>query len=391
MYLGYAKIMTAGQVQDLERFTVQELPGNHAYQATASRRPLFARVPARGRVNELLATEVLNALPWSGAVRDTAELQPDGGWKLINFDGAAGVRLQYNLNGTPYNGINTYTGQVQVRGEGTDIGKTFQLLVIRGGGTSVSATNDVVLTSEWQTVPVTFTTLADTVGVQLRFNYISGGPTAPIVRFPQFEFGPTATPYQRVGIGAFDVTEEAEPTLHGWLFDGVDDSLETNVIDNTTSSSQVTVVVGTRALSNAVARFAVEYGPNVTTTAGSFGLITPSSSGIDNIGWRVRGSASVGSANATLVAPYSAVISGISNEDTNKHRMRVDGVLVNETANNNLDIPLTNQKLFIGCRNGASNFRDGYTFGLVFRAKADDIPLLQKIEKFIGRRTGKNL
>jgi hypothetical protein len=153
-------------------------------------------IPGLGGVNLLTKTEQINVSPWFGAVLATSVSVGGGAFRLDNFDGATGERLRQRV---PAVGGTTYTAQVEVRGEGTDIGKQFRMTCQRGtSGTLAVGNADWTLTADWQRLVATVTLSSDNIDVDIRFFSITTPPASPFVRFPQLQLGSVATAYERV-------------------------------------------------------------------------------------------------------------------------------------------------------------------------------------------------
>lgn len=409
-YLQIVTNLTSSQSVTIESISVRELPGYQAYQASASKRPLFARVPARGRVNMLTNSAFIGAVSGNPGTHPTAWIigtnvgtptmtVESEGLRMVGI--ANDRRPIYQTITLEANTTYTYTVLCDI----VAISAIHQLFDVQlaPAGTTVQKFQDDVSLTAFQNVSVGNNTIlklvvtTDATAGTARFFFGIGcsasNSSTPNVLFKQIQLekGPTQTPYQRVGLGAFDVTEEGEPTLSGWLFDGIDDNLETNSMADMTAASRLAVVAGVRTVSNAAARFIFEYGPNTGTTAGTFALMAPSSGGVDSVLLTGRGSSTQIYASANpITAPNNLLISGNLRNDTNLHVVRIDGVQLAASVSVNMDINFTSQKLYIGARGGASNWFSGYMFGLMFRGTATPTPLslLEKIEKFIGKKTG---
>lgn len=141
-------------------------------------------------------TENLAISPWGLGISCVPESLGSGIFRLNGFDVSAGARIWQRVTSS---GSATWTGSIEVRGEGSDIGKTLGFQVIRGtSGDFTFTNNNTVLTGEWQRISATVTLAANNVDVEIRLNFLTGGPSAPLVRFPQLELGSVATPYQPV-------------------------------------------------------------------------------------------------------------------------------------------------------------------------------------------------
>lgn len=373
--------------------SIKHLPGNHAYQATASKRPLLAGAPARGRVNRLIQTEAIDQAPWinSGSTVNpitTANdaVAPDGTLtaERIDFDlaGATGSsdfcwRYQ-NLSGVLTGQTWTFSFWAKAATP-ADVGKQIR------AGYRYLVSSTITLTADWVRYSVTETSVGDitaSFGWRLRGTEINTAVSMH-VRGCQAVLGSSADNYQRVGAGIYDVTEVGQPTLYGWLSDGVDDNLETNAFDPGTDKA--TVCAGVRKLSDASRGTVVEFGS--LSLAGTLAMEAPTSAAA-NVYMAHRGSTTLqGTIISSLASPISMVMSMQSNLATPLLQTRVNGVAATDQTGATGGGNFTSQKTYIGGRTGTSLFYNGYLFALCLRFAATDASLLSRLENFTAVKT----
>lgn len=196
---------------ELDNVTFQELPGNHATQATAASRPTYGIVPLGGRRNLLLATDTMA----------TQSLTVAAVAHTLAFTG---------------------TGTVTLTGAS-----------IAGPLVGTGASNRVSLTFTPTAASLTLTVVGS-------------------VTLAQLEIGSTATAYQRVTT-QYDVTEAGVQSLSYLFFDGVANFLVTPTI--TPGINKVQVFAGVRKLSDAARGTIVEHSATIASNNGSFHLTAP--------------------------------------------------------------------------------------------------------------------
>jgi hypothetical protein len=358
---------------------ILDLSGNNNpfSQATPSSRGAWFREPKTGRRNLVLQTETLNSSPWTGAA--VPVLQPDGGWALTGFGDALGSRFQQPITILP---STTYCGSVQIRGEGSDIGKNVEFVLIRTSTTSVvNSVVSVTLTGQYQTILNTVTTLGDTIGLNFRFTNpsSSGNAIAPIVRFPQFELGTTRTAYQRVTT-AFDVTEQGQRDCYGVRADGIDDLYLTSAV-NLTTTNQITVFAATK---NITSTSGCVLGRNTTTTADNFEMFAPSAG--NTYAFRARGFAdSIATSTLTFTPPSTGVLTGQGGfgSDTT---LRRNGTIIATAAGSN-PAAFRNEPLRLFCRVGPELFFNGDLYALIVAGGSYPLSTIQRVERLLSRIT----
>lgn len=180
----------------IDNFSVRELPGNHATQATAGARLTYGIEPKTGTRNLLLATDTLAA-------------------------------QSLTVTAVPHTLAFTGTGTVTLSG--------------------ASTAGPLVGTGVGNRVTLTFTPTAASLALTVLGS----------VTLAQLEAGSVATPYQKV-VTAFEVTEAGIPTCHYCAYAGAN-SMASTAVDFTATNS-VSIFAGVRKLSDATRSQLLESG-----------------------------------------------------------------------------------------------------------------------------------
>jgi len=211
--------------------------GNHAVQSTEASRPALGRTVEGGRRNLLSSTDTFST-GWatfsSGTASDpvvtpNAAVAPDGSTtadKADIFAGSSG-RSEFRQDITSeFDGTSTYTHGLWLKAATPeDVGR----FVLLRTGSNTGGFVAIELTADWVRHTVSgVPAVGDTyVGLHIRTDAALGSSQSVSVLTwgPQLEQAATATPYQRVGTTALDVTEAGKKELWYLAFDGVDDFL----------------------------------------------------------------------------------------------------------------------------------------------------------------------
>jgi hypothetical protein len=268
----------AGTIATVDNLSIKELPGNHAYQTTATARAIYGRVPATGKNNILV-----NSVMAGGGAAPTAFVQGYG----------TGVSSPYgSINGnTQYRHTAAITSErpnfiVSGGALGTAGSITYSLFideilsgsptilsmlyVVGPGGSTVAyfkngvAANSGDLVSTGDRISAVLTSGGTSGNVTFRFGLGSGVGLAADVVFsrPMINVGDTALPYQN-SVSDYDTTEDGVPTLYGLKYDKLDDGY---IIPSMTFTQPVTTIRGQRILPNANASWLFFFDANSTAT-----------------------------------------------------------------------------------------------------------------------------
>jgi hypothetical protein len=417
---GIAITGIGGTTATLDNISVREVPGNHLVQTTDTARPRWD-----ARSNLLTQTENLAVGPWTSVVGTTrtaaAGVAPDGTTTATLVDDtsasafARAVQAITVVSGASYTfsvylkadtsplasvgfggaSMPTTTGHFQLSGAGTT---AFDNTVTAPTGIAIESVGD-----GWYRCRVTQVASASgaaevivypAVRTTITNGSLSGVPIGAVyVWGAQLEYGPTATPYQRVTTA----TDYADIGLPRYLsFDGLDDFLRTAVgADiNFTSTDEMTVCCGVRKLSDAAAVIA-ELSANVNTNNGAFVLSAGDSAGrLWAIGSRGTVIDAVGASNP---APDLAVITGRSDISAPSLELRRNGVIGLNGATPAISTATQGTgnygtyPLFIGRRAGTSNPFNGRLNQLVIRNRLTADGDLANLERFVAAKTGVTL
>jgi hypothetical protein len=179
-----------------------------------------------------------------------------------------------------------------------------------------------------------------------------------------------ATPrvYQRVG-NTSSVPSDYDVSVGqlSILFDGIDDSMQTNSIDFT-ATDKMTVFAGVRKLSDPLDAILIELGTNANITNGTFAIGAPVSAGAQKYDYKVKGSTAVidvYTTDAAFTAPVTSILTGISNISGDQAILRVNGAQAAISTADQGTGNYGNYPLYIGARAGTSLFFNGHLYQLI--------------------------
>jgi len=177
-------------------------------------------------------------------------------------------------------------------------------------------------------------------------------------------------------------------------FDGVDDYLQTNSIDFT-STDKVSLFAGLNRTGNANIGTLLETGSSFTNPTGGFGIKCPVGVGESTLNLM----ASTGGSNVStgaVVSPDKLVYSGFidlsKTTAIEQVNFKVNGVLVNTTRSNLASNGnLANVSVFIGRRAGVSRPFNGHVYGFINIGKLVSDNETVVIEKELAKQLGVTL
>ncbi|MGA0927434.1 MAG: phage head spike fiber domain-containing protein, partial [Burkholderiaceae bacterium] len=227
------------------------------------------------------------------------------------------------------------------------------------GGTPTSA-SITPLGNDWFLCSITYTPTGTNVAPRIdlalngtTFNY-AGDPTKGVFLWgAQLELGTTATAFQNVG------------------------------------TDQVTVVAGVRKLSDAAFAPMPELGAISDTTNGTFGLFFPWTNGTASYGFQSRGTAAAGASvtNAIYAAPQTRVLAALGAVSSDASVVRLNSAQVATNTGDQGTGNYSNQALFLGARNNASNRFNGRLYSLIVTGRVLTTPTLEQSEAWMNQRT----
>jgi hypothetical protein len=386
----------AGVAATVSKVSVRELPGNHV-TSTGTKRPKLA-----ARYNLLTYSEQFDNAVWAldngGAtnpvVTANAGLAPNGTQTadriVFNKTGGTFSRIQQSVLSAI--GLN-YTFSVWM--------KTFS------GGTSnvglrVELTGiNCVVTGDWQRFTVSTTATATSIGGQiLLFDSIPGNDETADVLVWGADLRPTSQATGLIGPTYQRVAAATDYDTVGFLpylaFDGVDDSMSTGSIDFT-ATDKMTVFAGVRKLSDA-APILAELSANFNSNAGSF-FFSPSYDGVSaaaNLAFTSRGNAAAAigqiAISAGFASPVTLITTATGNIAGDLSALRINGAAsgTNGTADQGAG-NYGNYPLFIGARNNASLYFQGWLSSLIIRGAQSTDSQISATESWVAGKTGVQL
>jgi hypothetical protein len=196
--------------------------------------------------------------------------------------------------------------------------------------------------------------------------------------------GPT---YQRVVDAA---TYDAVGFLPYLQFDGLSWSMSTNSIDFS-AGDKMTVWAGVRKLSDAVTAVLSELSADSNSNTGAFNVIAPNGA-TANYAWLSRGSLTPGALTVTsYAAPITNVLTGIGNISGDQEIIRINGAQAGTNTNDQGTGNFGNHPLFIGARNNASLFFQGWLTSLIVRGAQSTQGQIEATESWVAGKTGVSL
>lgn len=384
------------QISDV---SIRELPGNHAYQSTATSRPTLS-----ARYNLLTNTG------WSGAAAGSPGVTPTG-WALgfgtasitavtqVGSDNAiqitaANTRLFFSQPFTA--AINTTYSISMLVVENTSMSMV-QLLGLTGqpsGSTVAYYINGASATASSVPSPGAWIELrllnGATAGTpEARFGLGATGPVTGVVAVARPDVrvkgdGVGLPTYQRV-VDANTYDTDGFPLY--LKFDGVDDSLQTASIDFS-GSDKLFICAAARKISDPAAGMLVELSASIGTYAGSFYLSAPETTD-GSQRFRSRGSLSGNTTVSTgsVPAPASFVLTGIADIGGMRKAIRLNGTLKGTSSEDQGVGSFGNYPLYIGRRGGSSIPFNGRIYGLIIRGAATPDPTISRVERHLNAKS----
>ena len=286
----FLELAEAGTVT-VSSISVKEILGNHAYQKTSSMRPLLGRHPASGARNILTYSGDVNNSTWYFNGNKTAGyVDSRGGYRAIRLLGPC-TAVPYKKFTAPVTDAYTFT----IRLKGVPLKSNTTELCIKNNTTAVNfpignlnLDTGVISGEGWSSKPVsngfwecTFTIQSginsgDDISILYASTTIPTSTFGIIIDCAQVEIGLVSTAFQ-VTKSLLDITEEGQPDCWYAKFDGVDDFLQTNNIDFTTTD-KVSLFAGVHKSKDGSLGVIAEHGAN-TDEDGSFAVTTASDYG----------------------------------------------------------------------------------------------------------------
>jgi hypothetical protein len=399
---------TTGQNATVTAFSAQEVPGNHAFQATSTARPTL-----RNRYNLLTFSEQFDNGAWGRTniqgVTPNAIAAPDGtttadlvipnttsGAHLITnttVAGAAGAHaLKIRVKPGGYSkfalrdqSYGTVDAVFHLSGAGsvmwvTGATASASIEAIEDGWYLITATSTLTDASSYR-----FFILPDayTSGTLNSYSWSGDGTSGVYMWGASLTTAADASlPYQRIA-AATDYDSDASKFPLYLACDGSDDSLATGSI-NFTGTDKMTVVAG--LLHNNVSATGVflELSADAGSNAGTIAVYA----NVSSYSWRSGGSTRQ-TASPSAAPPVKNVFTGIGDISGDLAVARLNGAVA---STNNADQGTGNYgnyQLFIGRRAGSSLSFNGRIHQLIIRGAASTD--IAQAESFVAARTGVTL
>jgi hypothetical protein len=170
-------------------------------------------------------------------------------------------------------------------------------------------------------------------------------------------------------------------------FDGLSWSMGTNSIDFS-AGDKMTVWAGVRKLADSQSAIS-ELSSNVNSNNGVFGIFTGFPS-LTSTQWASKGTLA-SNADYTAAAPLTTVLTGIGNISGDVSTLRANGTQVATSATDQGTGNFGNYPLFIGARNNAGFFFNGWMYSLTVRGAQSSASEISAMESWVAGKTGVSL
>ena len=371
---------------------VRELLGNHAIQATTTKRPVYSR-----RVNLLTKTEQFSDAAWfkggyggglppTVIANDASGPASDGFADKVTFF-SAGAGAQSLLFATAAFSPIAYRGVLCLKAASPgDVGK---IIALRHAASSAYLL--ITLTADYQVISRNETALAAVGGsldIALRPDVgTSSGEVSIHLAYASLTLAADAhLPYQRVNT---DTDYDAAPAkFPAYLrFDGVDDALQTGNI-NFTGTDKMTVWAGVTKLSDAATNTVVELSASKNANNGVFALFAPLTGGSPDISWYSKGTNERLAGSTSESAPVTRVITGIGDISGDISSIRLNGAIVNTETADQGSGNFGNYPLYIGARANTSLYFNGRIYSLIVRGAQSTLSQIEATELYMKKKVG---
>jgi hypothetical protein len=412
----YTYVFGTGFTGVIDSISVRELPGNHATQTTSTKRPKLA-----ARYNLLTYSEQFDNGAWTktnATVTANATVAPDGTTTADKLVSAVGALHERAEQAVTIAASTAYTFTVYAKADGAnfagfrvaqDTAPSVWFDLVNGTVGNVEGNwSAAVITAAgngWYRCKATYTTVGTSytfriflsgsngdsifTGDGIKGLFLWGADLRPTSQATGL-IGPT---YQRVAAATDYDTVGFLPYL---AFDGVDDSMSTGSIDFT-ATDKMTVFAGVRKLSDA-APILAELSANFNSNAGSF-FFSPSYDGVSaaaNLAFTSRGNAAAAigqiAISAGFASPVTLITTATGNIAGDLSALRINGAAsgTNGTADQGAG-NYGNYPLFIGARNNASLYFQGWLSSLIIRGAQSTDSQISATESWVAGKTGVQL
>ena len=379
--------------------------GNHASQATSTKRPKYSR-----RVNLLTKTEDFSNAQWGkvNSVTVTQNAITVLGRTLDKIVPSAvlGYQVIRQIFAEGISGDVYITSAIFKAGEyefGTLSDNAFSRFAVSFNLISGAVANQTgSVLSAWMEplgdglyrCYVKFTRGANpfypSIGVSQFAGLAAGGPSFAGDGYSGAYSSAASTirvtdahlPYQWVNTAT---DYDADPAkFPGYLrFDGVDDALATGNIDFT-GTDKMTVWAGVTKLSDAAQGLLMGLG--IGSAAGSVFLQAPFGAASPSYLFQSTGSTPRWAASTAYPSPSTAVLTGISDISGDHVSLRVNASVVATTTTDQGTGNYGNYPLYIGGQGGTAYYFNGRLYNLIVRGAATPLPQIEAVETIIRQK-----
>jgi len=364
-YVMWSVVQDSGSYFEIDNISVKELPGNHATQATSTKRPVLS-----ARVNLLTKTEDFSDAVWlKGATTATAN--------ELTILGVGYIRQAVTV--LP---LTNYVFTFKAR-RGTCTQAKYSVYNLTGSSEIAPATSyyNLINADTYTTITIPFTTPAGCVSVGVYVHRDETVTGTLFVTDAQLGTGSTATRYQRVNTATDYDTVGFKPYLK---FDGVDDALATASIDFT-ATDKMTVVAGVRKLSDAATAVCAELSASAAVNVGVFALFAPRvTSGA--FSYSSGGTTVIENTSAAIAGAVTKVLTAYSSISAQVSVLRVSGVqtvVATPQGTGNYG----NYPLYIGSRGGTTLPFNGHLYSLIIRGAQSTDAQIVSAENYVNGKT----
>ena len=360
--------------------------GNHATQATTTKRPVLSR-----RVNLLTKTEDINNAAWSKpgvSVISSGVLAPDGTMSAFTIKAAAGAgsKILWYLQSGPTSAT-PYTSVVWIRNRSViPVGSYIRLVNTFLGVIAGSHRQFPTVASGWVQMSISGTH-AGASGGGLRLDIGTDGTEEGEwdIWHPSLTLATDAhLPYQRVNTATdYDADPAKFPAY--LRFDGVDDALQTGNIDFT-GTDKMTVWAGVTKLSDAAPCTLLELSVNSYSNLGTIGLFTPTTVNGNDIAQRSIGTSERVLTVGGFTSPMSFVVTGYMGITPPIIGLRIAGSVIGTTSASQGTGNYGNYPLYIGARAGTSLYFNGRLYSMIIRGAQSSLSQIEATEVYIKQK-----
>ena len=196
------------------------------------------------------------------------------------------------------------------------------------------------------------------------------------------------------GNHAFQATATSRPVLrqdasgrYYLSFDGVDDWMQTNRIDFT-STDKMTVMAGVRKLSDAATATLFETSSSIINNNGTLFFGSPTSTNSYQFNSKGSSESIAGSGKGVYVAPITNVVAGISDISGDSVILRVNGNQVAQSTADQGTGNYGNYPLYLGSRDGLYFRFNGWLYSLIIRGAQSTEQQIASAEAWVNTKTG---